>query len=90
MAHLFLLITMGQLTDSHKAQIVAYRNANLSMAEIGRKIGFQKSAICKFLSVNSGGMSAFVDFAVPMSFPRETDSGTKPKTKLLPISNLVL
>ena len=49
------------------------------MTEIGRKIGFHKSAICKFLSVNSGGMSAFGDFAVPMSFPRETDSGTGTK-----------
>ena len=66
---------MGQLTDSHKAQIVAYNNANLSMAEIGRKIGFRKSAICKFLSVNSGGISAFGDFAVPMSFPRKRDPG---------------
>ena len=74
---------MGHLTDSQKAQIVAYCNANLSMAEIGRKIGFSKSAICKFLSVNSGGMSAFGDFAVPMSFPRETDSGTGTKNKIV-------
>ena len=27
-----------------------YRNTNLSMGEIGRKIGFSKSATCKFLS----------------------------------------
>ena len=81
---------MGQLTGSHKAQIVAYRNANLSMAEIGRKIGFHKSAICKFLSVNSGGMSAFGDFAVLMSFPREGTQAQEPKTKLLPIGNLLL
>ena len=81
---------MGQLTDSHKAQIVAYHNANLSMAEIGRKIGFHKSAICKFFSVNSDGKSDFGDFADPMSFLRETASGTGTKKKLLAISNLVL
>ena len=74
---------MGQLTDSHKAQIVAYRNANLSMTEIGRKIGFHKSAICKFFSVNSDGMSDFGDFADPMSFLRETDSGTGTKNKIV-------
>ena len=56
---------MGQLTDTHKEQIVAYPNANHSMAEIGSKIGFSKSAICKFFSFNSGGMSASGDFAVP-------------------------
>ena len=50
----------------------AYRNANLSMAEIGRKIGFSKSAISKFLSFYSGWMSASGDFAVPMSFPRHS------------------
>ena len=54
LTHSYSLITMGQLTDAHKAQILAYRNANLSMAEIGRKIGFSKSAICTFLSFNSG------------------------------------
>ena len=47
---------MGQLTDTHKAQILAYPYANHSMAEIGRKIGFSKSAICIFLSFYLGGM----------------------------------
>ena len=70
---------MGKLTDTHKAQILAYPYANHSMAEIGRKIGFNKSAICKFLSFNSGGMSVSGDFAVPMSFPRERDPGTGTK-----------
>ena len=79
-AHLFSLITMGQLTDSHKAQIVAYRNANLSMTELGRKIGFHKYAICKFFSVNSDGMSDFGDFADPMSFLTEMDSGVSNST----------
>ena len=49
------------------------------MAEIGRKIGFSKFAICKFLSVNSGAMSAFGDFAVLMSFPREGTQILEPK-----------
>ena len=74
---------MGKLTDTHKAQILAYPNANHSMAEIGRKIGFYKSAICKFLSFNLGGMSASGDFAVPMSFPRERDPGTGTKNKIV-------
>ena len=53
------------------------------MAEIERKIGFYKSAICKFLSFNLGGMSASGDFAVPMSFPRERDPGTGTKNKIV-------
>ena len=48
LTHLFLLITVGQLTDSQKAQIIAYCIANQSMTEIGRKIGHHKSAICKY------------------------------------------
>ena len=80
---------MGKLTDTNKAQILAYPNANHSMAEIGRKIVFNKSAICNFLSFNSGGMSANGDFAIPMSFPRR-EKALEPKTKLLLIGNLVL
>ena len=76
MTHLFFIDTMGQLTNTHKLQILAYRNANLSMAEIGRKIGFNKSSISKFLSSYEGGMSASVDFAIPTSFPRKRDQGT--------------
>ena len=79
---LILLITMGKFTDTHKAQILAYPNANHSMAEIERKIGFYKSAICKFLSFNLGGMSASGDFAIPMSFPREKDPGTGTKNRI--------
>ena len=74
---------MGQLPDTHQTQILAYPNAIHSMAEIGRKIGFNKSAICNFLSFNSGGMSVFGDFAVPMSFPRERDPGTGTKNKIV-------
>ena len=74
---------MGQLPDTHQTQILAYPNAIHSMAEIGRKIGFSKSAICTFLSFNSGGMSVFGDFAVPMSFPRERDPGTGTKNKIV-------
>ena len=48
-----------------------------------REIGFNKSAICNFLSFNSGGMSVFGDFAVPMSFPRERDPGTGTKNKIV-------
>ena len=62
---------------------IAYPNANHCMAEIGSKIGFSKSAICKFFSFNSGGMSASGDFAVPMSFPRERDPGTGTKNKIV-------
>ena len=83
LTHLFLLITMGQLTDTHKEQIVAYPNANHRLAEIGSKIGFSKSAICKFFSFNSGGMSASGDFAIPMSFPRERDPGTGTNNKIV-------
>ena len=53
------------------------------MAEIGRKIGFNKSAICKFLSFNSGGLSVSSDFAVPMSFPLERNPGTGIKNKIV-------
>ena len=73
---LILLITMGKFTDTHEAQILAYPNANHSIAEIGRKIGFGNSAIWKFLSFDLGGMSASGDFAVPMSFPRKRYPGT--------------
>ena len=74
---------MGKLTDTHKAQILAYPNTNHSTAEIGKKIVFNISAICNFLSFNSGGMSVFGDFAVPMSFPRERDPGTGTKNKIV-------
>ena len=74
---------MGQLTDTHKAQILAYPYANHSMAEIGRKIGFSKSAICKFLSFNSCGISSSGDFALPMAFPRERDPGTGTKNEVV-------
>ena len=74
---------MGKLTETHRAQILAYPNTNHSMAEIGTKISFNKSAICKFLSFNSGGMSVSGDFAVPMSFPRERDPGTGTKNKIV-------
>ena len=37
----------------------------------------------QFLSVYSGGVSAFGDLADPMSFPRETDSGTGTKNKIV-------
>ena len=74
---------MVQLTDTHKTQILAYPNANHRMAEIGRKIGFSKSAICKVLSFYSGGMSASGDFAIPISFPRERDPGTGTKNKIV-------
>ena len=70
---------MVQLTDTHKVRILAYPNANHIMAEIGRKIGFRKSAICKFLSFNSCGMAASSDFAVP----RERDQGTETKNKIV-------
>ena len=83
LTHSYSLITMGQLTDAHKAQILAYRNANLSMAEIGRKIGFSKTAIYKFLSSYTGGMSASGDFSVPMSFPRKCDPGTGTKNRIV-------
>ena len=69
-------MTMGQLPDTHQTQILAYPNAIHSMAEIGRKIGFNKSAIYKFLSFNTGGMSASGDFAVPMLFTRKRYPGT--------------
>ena len=74
---------MGKLTDTHKAQILAYPNANHSMAEIGRKIGFSKSAICKFLSFNSVGKSASGDYAVPMSFQGKWDPGTGTKNEIV-------
>ena len=76
---------MGQLTDTHnhKAQILAFPSANRSMAEIGRKIGFSKSTICKCFSFNSGGMSASVDFAFPMSYPREWNPGPRTKNKIV-------
>ena len=70
---------MVQLTDTHKVRILAYPNANHIMAEIGRKIGFRKSAICKFLSFNSCGMAASSDFAIP----RERDQGTETKNKIV-------
>ena len=63
--------------------LLAYPNANHSMAEIGRKIGFNKSAICKFFSFNSGGLSVSSDFAVPMSFPLERNPGTGIKNKIV-------
>ena len=76
---------MGQLTDTHnhKAQILAFPNANWSMAEIGRKIGFSKSTIYKCFIFYSGEMSASGDFAFPMSFPREWDPGTGTKNKII-------
>ena len=70
-------------SDTHKAQILTYPNTNHSMAEIGTKISFNKSAICKFLSFNSGGMSVYGDFAISMSFPRERDPGTGTKNKIV-------
>ena len=69
-------------SDTHKAQILTYPNANHSMAEIGWKIGFNISAIWKFFTFSSGGMSVSGDFAVPMSFSRERDPGTGTKNKI--------
>ena len=74
---------MGHLTDTQKAQILMYPNANHIIAEIGRKIGFSNSAIWKFLSFDLGGMSASGDFSVSMSFPRKRDPGTWTKNKIV-------
>ena len=78
---------MGQLTDAYKAQIFANYNPNLIillyMAEIRRKICFSKFAICKILSINTGGMSASGDFAFPLSFPRKRGPGTGTKNKIV-------
>ena len=81
------MITMGQYTDTHKALILAYPNANHSVTEIGRKLVLVNLQLANF---NSGRMSASGDLAVPMSFSRERDPGTGTKNKIVTDCDLVL
>ena len=81
---------MGHLTDTHKAQILVYPNANHSVAEIGRKIGFSKSAIWKFLRFNFMECQPLVTLPFQCHFLGRGTQTLEPKTKLLPIGNLVL
>ena len=81
---------MGQLPDTHQTQILAYPNANHRMAEIRRKVGFNKSAICKFWVLTQVECQPLVTLLFQYHFLGRVTLALEPKTKLLPIGNLVL
>ena len=83
-------MTIGQLPDTHQTQILAYPSANHSMGEIGRKIGFNKSAICKYEVLTQVECLPMVTLPFQCHFQGRGTLALEPKTKLLPIGNLVL
>ena len=81
---------MGKFTDTHKAQILAYPNANHSIAEIGRKLASIHLQFANFLLLTQVECQSLVTLLFQCHFLERGTQALEPKTKLLPIGNLAL
>ena len=85
-----LLITMGKFTDTHKAQILAYPNANHSIEEIGRKLASIHLQFANFLLLTQVECQSLVTLLFQCHFLGRGTQALEPKTIFLQIGNLVL